>query len=401
MIQIWKREGGRITPTMEAGENCWIDARNVTKEELSLFESDYHILPDHLQDILDLDEQPRVEKEDDYTMLVVRLPVYDPRQEVAFFTVPVGIFLMADRIITICQADSDSLADLASNRVRNFDPRNRASFVLHLIGRGAMVYLRYLKEINRRTTAIERDLQRSVKNNELVQLLSLQKSLVFFTTSLRSNEIVIDKLKLARALRFREEESDLHEDVVTDNRQAIEMANIYSDILTGTMDAFASVISNNLNMVMKRLTIISIVLMIPTLVVSIFGMNVPLPLQNEPEALGIIIGVSAVLGGMSALLLRDRPNKRKPIRGTTQQAVTNPRNAGIQQEHPPINGPQSAGLPQAAPISAKAKQKRALMTTAKRPADDPASAQESSAKRTRKGVSAPRKTAIQGALMEK
>ncbi len=306
MIQIYKREAGRVVPAASAEGPCWIDVRNVTKEEFSLFETEYGIHPDHLQDILDIDEQPRVEMEDDYTMVVMRLPAHDPAQEVSYFTVPVGIFLFSERIVTICQSDSEALSGLVTNRVKDFDVRNRAAFVLRLLGRASIVYLRYLKEINRRSSAIERDLQRSVKNNELVQLLSLQKSLVFFTTSLRSNEIMIEKLKGDRALKFRDAESELYEDVMTDNRQAIEMANIYSDILTGMMDAFASVISNNLNMVMKRLTIISIVLMVPTFVVSIFGMNVDLPFQHAPWAFPAVMGLSALTAGASTLLLRDR-----------------------------------------------------------------------------------------------
>jgi magnesium transporter len=326
MIRIWKHEEGRIVPATGAERLCWVDARNVTKEELAGFESEYGILQDHLQDILDLDEQPRVEKEDTYTMVIMRLPSHDPAQEVAYFTVPVGIFLFPDRIVTICQTDCEVLSAFASNRVRDLNFKNHAAFTLKLLGRAAAVYLRYLKEINRRSSIIERELQRSVKNNELVQLLSLQKSLVYFTTSLGANEIMIEKVKGAKALRFREEESELYEDVMTDNRQAIEMANIYSNILTGMMDAFASVISNNLNMVMKRLTIISIVLMVPTLVVSIFGMNVDLPFQHLPWAFPSVMGLSALTAAASTLLLRDKPTAaRARLPGIARNTLPGPR----------------------------------------------------------------------------
>ena len=164
-----------------------------------------------------------------------------------------------------------------------------------------VVFLRNLKVLNRHTSAIERELQRSVRNTELVQLLTIEKSLVYFTTSLKSNELVLEKLLKSRLIRFKEDEMELLEDVEIDNRQAIAMANIYSDILAGMMDAFASVISNNLNIVMKRLTVISIVLMIPTFIVSVFGMNVPLPWHETSNALlyiGGLCGASALLGAI-------------------------------------------------------------------------------------------------------
>ncbi len=257
-------------------------------------------------DIMDVDELARVEKEDDYTMFIVRVPIYDPQFAVTHFTVPVGVILFTDRIVTVCQADCDVLSDLAANRIKDLSIQNKSAFLLHIFGRAAVVYLRFLKDINKRTAAIELELQRSVKNHELTRLLAFEKSLVFFTTSLKSNEIVLEKLQLTKALRLKEDEMELLEDVLTDNKQAIEMANIYSDILSGMMDAFASVISNNLNMQMKRLTIISIVLMIPTLIVSMFGMNVKMPLEDMPHAFAIIGGICAFAGIFGAFLLRDR-----------------------------------------------------------------------------------------------
>jgi magnesium transporter len=175
--------------------------------------------------------------------------------------------------------------------------------VLNLLSRGAFTFLRYLKELNKRTNIIKEELQRSIKNNELIQLLSIQKSLVFFTTSIKSNELLLEKLQKSPLMRFKEDEKELLEDVVIENRQAIEMANIYSSILTGTMDAFASVISNNLNIVMRRLTIVSIVLMIPTLIYSFFGMNVALPGENIAGIGWIIIAASFLAASLCAIFL--------------------------------------------------------------------------------------------------
>jgi magnesium transporter len=184
--------------------------------------------------------------------------------------------------------------------------------VLNLLGRGAFTFLQHLKELNKRTTIIKNELQKSIKNNELIQLLSIQKSLVFFTTSIKSNELLLEKLQKSPLIRFKEDERELLEDVVVENRQAIEMANIYSSILTGTMDAFASVISNNLNIVMKRLTIVSIVLMIPTLIFSLYGMNVDLPFQQIPGiGLGVIL-LSLLAAALGAVLLNvDRKGKTR------------------------------------------------------------------------------------------
>ncbi len=301
MIQIWKRQGGALTPAEAPGPGTWVDVRWASPDDLSTLEKTYGILNEHLQDIVDADEQSRLEKEDDYTLLIVRLPVHDSRYEPAFFTAPVGVVLFPDKVVTVCWADSEVLADLSGNRVRGFTLENQNAFVLRLLGRAVVVYLRHLKILNRRTTAIERELQKSVRNTELIQLLTIEKSLVYFTTSLKSNELVLEKLLKSRQMRFREEETELLEDVEIDNRQAITMANIYSDILSGMMDAFASVISNNLNIVMKRLTVISIVLMIPTLIVSVFGMNVPLPWHSDGSALlyiGALCAGSALLGGV-------------------------------------------------------------------------------------------------------
>ena len=310
MITIRTQGDKKLITSDELAKDCWVDARNVSREDLSRLENEYHIAQELLADIMDPDEQARIEKEDEYTAIIVRLPIYDESFEVKHYAVPVGIILFNDKIITICQRSSDVLDDLASSRIRDFSIRNKSAFVLNLMGRAALGYLRALKDLNKSTNRIERELQKSVKNNELVQLLTIQKSLVFFTTSLKTNELLLEKLQKSALMRFKEDEQELLEDVLTDNTQAIEMANIYSSILTGTMDAFASVISNNLNMVMKRLTIVSIVLMIPSMVSGFFGMNVELPFQRNPFAFAGILGVSVLSAAVGALMLGERRKKK-------------------------------------------------------------------------------------------
>jgi magnesium transporter len=313
MIKIRVQSDKGLVETEAVGKGCWIDARNPGKDDMFRLESEFGIANELLTDVLDADEQARIEKEDGYTAIIVRVPVYDESNEVPFYTLPLGIFLFSDKIVTICPRSSEALEDMLRNRVRGFSIKNKSAFVLNLLGRGAFTFLKYLKELNKRTNIIKDELQKSIKNNELIQLLSIQKSLVFFTTSIKSNELLLEKLQKSPLIRFKEDEKELLEDVVVENRQAIEMANIYSSILTGTMDAFASVISNNLNIVMKRLTIVSIVLMIPTLIFSLYGMNVDLPLQHAPGVGWGVILLSLLAAAAGAVLLNVDRKKRTRV----------------------------------------------------------------------------------------
>jgi magnesium transporter len=303
MITIRRQDGRNFVEVPHFTHGCWIDARNVTKEDLERLEQDFGVDAELLTDIMDTDEQSRIEYEDDYTALIVRLPVYDGTYEISYFTVPLGIVIFSDKIITVCQRTSEALDDISANRVRGLAVRNTSTFVLNMLGRAAFAFLKSLKELNKSANIIERQLQRSIRNNELIQLLSIQKSLVFFTTSIKTNELLLEKLKKSPIIRGNEEDEELLDDVVTENVQALEMANIYSSILTGTMDAFASVISNNMNIVMKRLAIINIVLMIPTLIYSFYGMNVPLPGQHLPFAVGLIASVSFIVAVLGVIVL--------------------------------------------------------------------------------------------------
>ncbi len=312
MITIRIQGDHGLVTAAKSCKNCWIDVRDVSKEDLDTLENEYGISNELLTDIMDVDEQARVEKEDDYTALIIRIPVYNQDYEVAHFTLPVGIIIFSDMIVTICQKSSDALDDLANNRIRDFSIKNKSAFVLNLLGRAAFTFLKALKDLNRKTIIVEQELQKSVQNHELIQLLSVQKSLVYFTTSIKTNELLLEKLQKTSIFRFREEEKDLLEDVVIENKQAIEMANTHSSILTGTMDAFASVISNNLNIVMRRLTIVSIVLMIPTLITSFYGMNIGLPFQGSFLAVWGILAFSLLAALTGALFLtRDRRQKKR------------------------------------------------------------------------------------------
>ncbi len=290
----------------------WVDARNINRDDITLLEEQYTISSELLADIMDQDEQARIEREDDYIALIVRLPALaDDSKGINQYAVPLGIVLYKDTVITICQSDSIVLEDFSKNRFRQYPVATKEGFVISILGRATMVYIRLLKYVNRQKSLVEEQLQKSIMNYELIQLLQIQKSLVYFSTSLSTNEVLMEKLlKISYFTLSTEDERDFLEDTITDNKQAIEMANTYTTILTGTMDAFASVIGNNMNVIMKRLTIISIALMFPTLIVSFYGMNIELPYMHQPYAwIGAlsICGISAILGG---LMLSDRRNQR-------------------------------------------------------------------------------------------
>jgi len=302
MITIWKQNGSGIIHSALLEAHSWVHVTDPTPFEIATLEAEHGVPQDVIADMLDADERSRWEREDAIQIIIMRVPCHDAQKDVPYFTIPLGIILLPELIVTVCLQENPVVSDLSENKVRHLNLHNKNNFILNVFVRTLSYFLRYLKEINRQTSVIEQELHRSVRNDELVRLLRMEKALVYFTTSLKSNELLLDKLKRTTLHALTEEESDILEDIETEQRQTIEMSNIYSNILTGMMDAFASVISNNLNVVMKRLTIISIVLMIPTFFASLYGMNVALPFQHSPFAfLGIVV-VSGFAAGISGLL---------------------------------------------------------------------------------------------------
>lgn len=302
MISILKTVNGALSVLTEAEPDCWIDLSQPTIEEAGTLSREGNIPLDFFTDPLDADETPRVDVDGSNILFVVRTPQFKPETEVQYSTLPLGIVLCPDRIITISSAKESVLQVYVSGKARSFSTANRVHFLLHIFRMTALLYLNHLKAINKKTTSIESELHRSLTNESLVQLLNLEKGLVYFTTSLRSNEILMERLQKSQLLRMSPEDQEFLEDVIVDNKQAIQMADIYSNILSGMMDAFASVISNNLSMVMKFLTSVTIILMLPTLVASIYGMNVPLPFQHSPHAFLITMIVSFALAAIGVVI---------------------------------------------------------------------------------------------------
>ena len=210
---------------------------------------------------------------------------------VSYYTLPMGIIITGKSIITICQKETALIDEFENGTIKNVQTNLKTRFLLTILLRVAIRFLLYLKQIDKLSHSVEQHLHKSMKNKELIQLLTLEKSLVYFSTSLKSNEVTLEKILRGRYIKLYEEDQDLLEDVLIEIKQAIEMSNIYSNILSGTMDAFASIISNNLNIVMKVLTSITIVMSVPTMVSSFYGMNVsglPMPVFWVPLALSIL-----------------------------------------------------------------------------------------------------------------
>lgn len=306
MIKIFKSFGG-YDEISAIEKGCWINVTQPTNEEILSLSNEFHLPQDIIQDILDSDERPRVEFDDIWSLVIMRIPIRNTNNGIPFVTVPLGVYISDEFTLTLCLQENEILPGEQSPHLREQYRQitDVFNFILRLFLRSGNIYLRYLKEINQHTSAIEQDLEKSIKNRELNKLLKMEKCLVYFITSIKANEIVLAKLRNSKKITS-EINEDLLEDAIIENKQALEMAQIYSDIQSGMMDAFASVISNNLNVVMKQLTVISIIIMIPTLIASIFGMNVPNFLENSKWAIPSIISFSFLLSGIGVLIFRKR-----------------------------------------------------------------------------------------------
>lgn len=304
MIKIFKTLDGKLNEQSALSEGTWVHLTAPSDSEIQQVISFFNVGEDQLKAALDEEERARIETEDDFTLFLVDVPLKEKEEGSSIFTtLPLGIILSGENIITICTKEIPLISDFMSGKIKSFYTFKKTRFILQILYKNATYFLQYLKQIDRFSSMIEKELHKSMKNKELIQLLALEKSLVYFSTSLKGNEIVLEKmLKMANIKKYPEDE-ELLEDVIIENKQAIEMANIYSNILSGTMDAFASVISNNVNIVMKFLTSVTIVLTIPTMIASFFGMNVPIPLANQPYGFVTIIAISFGISSILALFM--------------------------------------------------------------------------------------------------
>ncbi len=281
--------------------DCWVNVVCPDQDDFDFLTKELKVPESFLNDIADIEERPRTEQEEEWLLTILRIPVATPDSDTGlpFSTVPIGIITNKDIIVSVCYHKTDMLPDFIEHtRRKNIIVRNKLDLILRLIYSSAVWFLKYLKQINIDITAAEKELERSIRNEDLLRLMKLQKTLVYFNTSIRGNEIMIGKMRaIFSETNFFDQE--LADDVVIELKQAYNTVNIYSDILNGTMDAFASIISNNVNTIMKRMTSFSIVLMIPTLIASFYGMNVDVHLDHIPSAFTIIVLVSCSLSALA------------------------------------------------------------------------------------------------------
>jgi magnesium transporter len=305
MLTIYKTTEQGLEQIESMANGSWVNAVDPTPQEIQQLVG-WGIDIDYINYSLDLDEMPRMERDDDYTFILIRIPHRQPASDIPYITIPLGIMIKSNFILTICRYDKDMFKVLANGKYRSLKTAKRYRLRLYIFLETATRYLTHLREINRSTEAIEDQLQKSTRNREVLELLKHQKSLTYFATALRSNEVMMERVQRTQIFNYYEEDQDLLEDVLTENQQAIQMTNIATELLAAMMDAFASIISNNLNAVMKILAAITIMISLPTIVASFYGMNVDLPFQTQPYAFWLTVGISAVFIGIAAMIFYRR-----------------------------------------------------------------------------------------------
>ncbi|AHF07379.1 magnesium transporter CorA family protein [Desulfitobacterium metallireducens] len=310
MLKIIKNDGVNFLELDLAGlvKNSWIKLVNPDTEELNAVSEATGAPLDFLKAALDEEERSRIELEEEQVLILTDMPVMF--NETNYDTLPLGIILTEDHIITVCLRENPVLTEFGRGSCRSFNTAKKTRFIFQILYKSATYFLKYLRQINKRTDQIEIDLRKSLKNQEIFQLMDLQKGLTYFTSSLRSNGVVMDRLLRLRSnsqarhlIKMYEEDEDLLEDVIIENNQAIQMVEMYTNILSSMTDAFASIISNNLNMVMKFLASMTIILAVPTMIASFWGMNVNVPFMQHPYGFAIVSFSAIGIAGVSAFIL--------------------------------------------------------------------------------------------------
>lgn len=310
MLKMYRTdmETGEFAETKEFKRGTWVNLISPSEKEISLVCEKLNITSEFIRYPLDYDEKARIDTEEDMTLFVIDVPITEKvKEEKIYTTMPLGMIIVRDDFfITVSLNKTNILEDFEKGKVKGFYTYKKTRFILQILFANSSAFLNNLKQINKETEIAETVLQKSMKNKELIKLLNLEKGLVYITTSLRSNELVMEKTLKGKIIKLYEEDEDILEDAITENKQAIEMSKIYSDILNGTMDAYASIISNNLNSVMKFLTSVTIVLSLPTMIASFWGMNVDLPFSNSQYGFAIIMAISIAIAIITSLWLKKR-----------------------------------------------------------------------------------------------
>ena len=311
MLEVFKHNNGHLEDDLSiatAEKGSWINVVNPDSDDLQIVSMVTEIPTDVLKMALDTEERSRVEIENDYVFVVINIPII--LETDSYDTLPLGVFITPDFIVTVCLQETDVMKAFTQNKYPLFYTFKKTRFLFQILFRTATLFLRYLQQINHRTDDIESILRHSMRNREFFMLLELQKSLTFFASALRGNGAVMEKLlrlrrnqSLHHLLKLYEEDEDLLEDVIIENKQAIEMVEMYSNILMNMSDTFASIISNNLNIVMKFLASITIILSVPTTIFSLWGVNVPLPFQENEWGFFLVITIAMICSAIAVALL--------------------------------------------------------------------------------------------------
>lgn len=286
----------------EWSPHCWVNVEDPDAEDIRFMLDDLGVPNTFLESISDADERPRIERDGDWRLTILRIPMRLEGEEMPFGTVPIGIITNNEVLLTLCYRKTEMIRDfVAHTRCKGISISTESDFILRILFSSAYWYLRYLRDINNSVQRSDKQMRRSIRNEDLLDMLKLQRTLVFFNTSVRGNQTLIGRIRRIYGDDF---DPDLLEDVEIELRQAENTVNIYSDILESTMESYASIVSNNVNAIMKKMTAVSIVLMVPTLIASFYGMNVEIGYENRPYAFWVIIAGSLALSTIVYLFLR-------------------------------------------------------------------------------------------------
>lgn len=298
-----------VTDFTEIPKGAWINLVNPTEEEIKLVIQKLDVPEDLVRYSLDNDEQARIDKNDetDTILYILDVPIVENQEEYIFLTIPIGIILLRhEYIITVCLKEVEPIKQFEELKVKNFTTFKRTRFLLQFFYLNSVCFLEILRQINKRATVLTKELSKTMHNEGLLELLNLDNSLVYITTALNSNELIMEKTLNGRVVQLYEEDQDILQDAMIENKQAIEMGKIYSDVLSGTMQIYASIVSNNLSNVMKFLTAITIIISIPTLIASIWGMNVKLPFGTHEYGFLILMLISFILTAIVYYILKKK-----------------------------------------------------------------------------------------------
>ncbi len=311
MMTIYRWETGGLKEASEFSPSCWINLVDPTTTELEAVLTHSHVPRDFLTDPLDTGERPRFDFEDGATLLIVHVPhPVEDDEVVPYRTVPLGIILYDKTVITVCSLPTPVTTAFLDQIRRVCPPSDSYRFAFRLLWHAGVLFLRYINDIHSRTVALEDELHASISNEALLNLFQIEKTFVYFTTSLKADTIALARANTARQITLSDDDRDYLEDAMVEYQQALETATIHANILNGTLDTFASLINNNLNNVMKYLTAATIMLAVPTLIASLYGMNIALPFQSNVHAFSIVMGISGTLtlliGAVFFILSRNR-----------------------------------------------------------------------------------------------